>query len=189
MKKSIILSAFALAAFVAGTNKANAQEAAAPAITSTATATVNVNLAEVISIDPQSAAVTQVVNFNYLKEADYRERQNWRFPQSLIVTSTRPFDVTVKANGANFEGETDNIPVGVLNIKPVAGEGTTVNGSFFDVVLSTESQNVVSNAALGSRLDLGIDYEISAVSASSTDILGKPAGKYTQTITYTATAL
>ena len=77
----------------------------------------------------------------------------------------------------------------MLNIKPVRGEGTTVVGTFFDVALSTEPQNIISTAELGSRLDLGIDYEITAESASSTDILGKPAGTYTQTVTYTATAL
>ncbi|MCG2417937.1 peptidoglycan-binding protein LysM, partial [Aequorivita sp. F47161] len=36
---------------------------------------------------------------------------------------------------------------------------------------------------------LELDYLIPAAKSSSSDILGKPAGTYTQTVTYTATAL
>ncbi|MCX8525528.1 peptidoglycan-binding protein LysM, partial [Chryseobacterium formosus] len=41
----------------------------------------------------------------------------------------------------------------------------------------------------GSALTLNLDYMIPAAKSSSSDILGKPAGTYTQTVTYTATAL
>ena len=54
-------------------------------------------------------------------------------------------------------------------------------------VSSTQDQKLVDNAPLGSAQSLNITYSIPAAESSSNKILGKPAGTYTQNITYTAT--
>ena len=177
MKKQIIISALALGAFVLGTKNTQAQSA---------TTTVNLILSDVISIDPGSVAVGGGVDFNYPTAADYNEAKNATVENSLIVTSSKNFDVKVKADGANFVNGTNLIPVNVLQIKAVTG-GTMV-GTFNEITLSTADQTLVDNATLGAQKSLSIDYSISAEKAQ-TVLLGKPAGTYTQNVTYTATAL
>ena len=63
-----------------------------------------------------------------------------------------------------------------------------MSGTSSDVVLSTTDQMLISGADLGSQVVLELDYNIPATKSSSSDILGKPAGTYTQMVTYTATA-
>ena len=178
MKKQIIISALALGAFVLGTKNTQAQSA---------TTTVNLILSDVISIDPGSVAVGGGVDFNYPTAADYNEAKNATVENSLIVTSSKNFVVKVKADGANFVNGTNSIPVNVLQIKAVTGGGSMV-GTFKEITLSTADQVLVDNATLGAQKSLSIDYSISAEKAQ-TVLLGKPAGTYKQTVTYTATAL
>lgn len=83
---------------------------------------------------------------------------------------------------------TNVIPVNVMTIKAAAASAT-MGGTKNAVVLSVADQTLVANAPLGSTLTLNLDYTIPAAKSSSSDILGKPAGTYTQTVTYTATAL
>ncbi|MEM0518017.1 peptidoglycan-binding protein LysM [Aequorivita flava] len=182
MKNLVIISTLALGAFFFGTNNAAAQN-------NTATTTVNIILADVISIDAGSVAIGGEVAFNYVTAADYNTDTTINVPNSLKVTSTKNFDIKVKADGANFTNGTNNIPVNVLTIKPVAGGTTTMTGTPANIVLTTSDQTLISNATLGSAVVLELDYLIPAARSSSTDILGKPAGTYTQTVTYTATAL
>ncbi len=181
MKKQIIIATLALGAIVFGTNNAQAQ-----VTTATATTRVNIILNDVISIDAGSVANGGVVDFNYVTAADYNSDKTVNVPTSLKVTSTKNFDVKVKADGANFTDGTNNIPVNVLTINAAGG---TIAGTQATIVLSTTDQTLIANAPLGSALTLDLDYTIPAAKSSSADILGKPAGTYTQTVTYTATAL
>ena len=184
MKKSFAISALSFAAIVFGTTALQAQ-ATAPAV---ATATVSIKLQDVISIDPGSAAIAENVNFVYNTASDYFTDQTISKANSLKVTSTKSFDVKVKAEQAFFKSQSHEIPVNVLTIKPSTAAGT-MGGTKNTVVLSTNDQTLVSGAALGSELTLNLDYTIPAAKAKSTDILGKPAGTYTQKVIYTATTL
>lgn len=182
MRKQIFSGIFTLALLTVGFFSLSAQ-------TNTAVTTVNITLADVIAIDQtQSAAAGGTVDFAYNTAEDYNSDQTQNVPTSLVVTSTNNFNITVKANGANFVSGSDNIPVDVLTIKPVTGGTTTMEGDFSDVVLSTTDQTLISDADLGSQVVLELDYHIPAAKSSSSDILGKPAGTYTQMVTYTATA-
>ncbi|MBO6186718.1 MAG: peptidoglycan-binding protein LysM, partial [Chryseobacterium sp.] len=176
-----VIAALTLGAIVLGTNNAKAQN-------TTATTTVNITLNDVISIDAGSTAIGNTVDFNYATAADYNSDQTINKANSLKVTSTKNFNVKVKAGGANFMNGTNLIPVNVLTIKAATASGT-MGGTKSAVVLSATDQTLVTNAPLGSALTLNLDYTIPAVKSSSSDILGKPAGTYTQTVTYTATAL
>ena len=180
MKKQIAIAALSFGAIVLGTNNVHAQT------TSSATTTVNIQLADVISLTAGSG--TQTVGFNYATAADYNTEQTVNMPSALIVTSTKPFKIDVKAEGANFLNGVNVIPVNVLTIKAAAAAGT-MGGTKTAVVLSDAIKPLVANAPLGSALTLNLDYTIPASESSSAKILGKPAGKYTQTVTYTATAL
>ncbi|MCZ4317487.1 peptidoglycan-binding protein LysM [Aequorivita viscosa] len=181
MKNLVIISTLALGAFFFGTDNAQAQDV------NPATTTVNITLADVISILPSSAANGGNINFSYDTASAYHADQTKNQPNALIVTSTKTFDVAVKAGGTNFTDGTNLIPVDVLTIKPVSGGNTTMTGTQSNVVLTTNDQKIVTGATLGSEVVLDIDYEIPAAKASSPDILGKPAGTYTQTVIYTAT--
>ncbi|MCM4167649.1 hypothetical protein KCTC52924_00840 [Arenibacter antarcticus] len=179
MKKQIITATLALGAIVFGTNNVMAQNA-----TDEATATVNIQLADVISIDLGSG--TESVDFKYLTAASYNTTQTIEKPNSLIVTSTESFNINVKADGLNFKNGTEEIPVGVLWIKPATGG--EMDGNQVNVNLSNSDQALVTGASLGSEVVLNLDYEILGTDAATT-ILGKKPGTYTQTVTYTATAI
>ncbi|KUJ52153.1 hypothetical protein, partial [Chryseobacterium sp. JAH] len=142
--------------------------------------------------DSGSTAIGNTVDFNYATAADYNSDQTITKANSLKITSTKNFNVKVKAGGGSFVNGTNLIPVNVLTIKAAAAAGS-MGGTKTPVVLSETDQTLVSNAPLGSALTLNLDYTIpaskSASKSSSSDILGKPAGTYTQTVTYTATAL
>ena len=181
MKKQIVIATLAFGAILFGTNNVQAQN-------TTATTTVNITLNDVISIDAGSTAIGNSVDFNYVTAADYNTDQTITKANSLKVTSTKNFNVKVKAGGANFMNGTNLIPVNVLTIKAATAAGT-MGGTKTPVVLSATDQTLVSNAPLGSALILNLDYIIPAAKSSSSDILGKPAGTYKQTVIYTATAL
>jgi len=180
MKKQLIIATLALGAIVFGTNSAQAQSAKTA---------VNIILSDVISIDG-GVAVGGAVDFNYVTAEDYNTSKTALVPKSLIVTSTKNFDVKVKADGGFFVGGksfSDYIPVNVLTIQ--AATGGSMAGTQNTIVLSTDDQVLIGNAPLGSALTLDLDYTIPAAESSSSKILGKPAGTYTQNVTYTATAL
>lgn len=182
MKNQIVIATLALGALIFGTSNAQAQTAASANVGTT----VNIILSDVISIDAGSVANEGVVDFNYTSAEDYNAAKNVTVANSLIVTSSKNFDVKVKAEGENFVNGANLIPVDVLQVKAVSG-GTMV-GTLNDITLSNVDQVLVTNATLGAQKSLSIDYSISAAKAQ-TVLLGKPAGTYTQRVTYTATAL
>ena len=181
MTRSFAIAALTIGAFILGSNNAQAQN-------TTATTTVNITLNDVISIDNGSTASGGTVAFNYVTAADYNSEKTVAQANALKVTSTKSFDVKVKAGGANFINGTNLIPVDVLSIKAATAAGT-MGGTKSAVTLTSADQTLVANAPLGSARTLNLDYIIPAAQSSSSKILGKPAGTYTQTVTYTATAL
>ena len=180
MKKLFAIAALTFGAIVFGTN--------VQAQNTTATTTVNITLSDVISIDSGSSAIGGTVAFNYATAEAYNTAQTVAQANALKVTSTKAFNVKVKAGGASFVNGSNLIPVNVLTIKAAAAAGT-MGGTKNVVILSDADQTLVANAPLGSALTLNLDYTIPAAESSSSKILGKPAGTYTQTVIYTATAL
>lgn len=182
MKKQFIISALVFVAAIFGAQNAMAQSP-------TTTTEIQIILADVIAIENDSKAAGGQVDFTYNSVDDYNSTKTANVPNSLIVTSTKSFDINVKANGEHFENGQETIPVNVVTIIPVEGGTTTMEGTFTPVVLSTSNQKLITGASLGSKLVVDLEYEIPEVKSSSPDILGKTAGTYTQTVTYTATAL
>lgn len=182
-QKQFIVNCFLSTFIVLGIYNVSAQTSQAQ----TATTRINIVLADVLSIDPGSAANGGTVDFQYETVADYNSDKTTTVPNSLIITFTKAFDLQVKANGANFENGTNLIPVDVLTIK--RNENSNISGTSSPIVLSTQDQVLVSGVGHGSRLTLDLDYFIPKARSSSTDILGKIGGTYTQEIVYTVSAL
>lgn len=180
MKKQIFLAALSLGAVALGTKQVMAQNS------EQMSTSVNIILSDVIAMDIGSAASQGAVDFNYGSTKDYNSSKNVTVPNSLIIISSKNFDVKVKSEGTHFVSGANVIPVDILQVKAVPGGSLT--GTLNEVTLSTNDQVLVSNASLGSRQSLNIAYSISAENASRV-LLGKPQGTYTQTVTYTATAL
>ncbi len=180
MKKRIVIAALSLGATALESNQVLAQNS------EQASTSVNIILADVISMDVGSVASEGTVDFNYVNTADYNSSKNVTVPNSLVIISSKNFDVKVKSEGANFISGANVIPVDVLKVKAIAGGSLT--GTLNEVTLSTNDQLLVSNAGSGAKQSLNIAYSISAEKASKV-LLGKPKGTYTQKITYTTTAL
>lgn len=176
--KSSTLSVLFISALFLTTSFAKAQEVATK---------VNITLADVLSIDSESAANGGAVDFRYETVSDYNSQKTATVPKSLVVTFSKAFDVKVRANGEYFENGINQIPINVITIQ--RNESSTLMGKSTPIILSTTDQVLVGSAALGLKLQLDLDYIIPKAKSSSTDILGKPAGSYTQTVTYTASAL
>ncbi|MDX1365749.1 MAG: peptidoglycan-binding protein LysM [Arenibacter latericius] len=176
MKKNLVLVALVLIFMVLGSKCLRAQE--------TAMTTVNIRLADVISIDAASAARNGEVYLRYMTSSDYHTSQNATIPNSLIITSSREFDINVKPGGGSFTGAGSEIPVDVLTITAMGG---TMNGQKRSIKLKDKNQTLVKKAPMGSKLTLDLDYKIAA-KESTKKIMGKPNGIYAQTVTYTATA-
>ena len=177
MNTKIVTSAFSILFFYGGF-VAQAQEA---------TTTINLILSDVLSIDPGSAASGGEIDFHYISVDDYHSQKTATIPNSLIITVSKPFDIKVRANGESFESGSNVIPVDVLTVQ--RNQHSSVSGISKTIVLSSADQVLISNAPLGSSLTLDLDYIIPASRSSSPNILGKPAGTYTQTVTYTVTTL
>lgn len=152
-----------------------------------ATTTINLILADVISIEPGSIANGGIVDFHYENVNDYNSEKINTVANSLVITFSKPFDLKVKAHGENFENGSNAIPIDVLTIR--RNNSSRIGGTSSPIILSTQDQILLSAAGAGSKLNLDLDYIIPKARSSSADILGKPAGTYTQKITYTATAL
>jgi hypothetical protein len=110
MTKQIAITALTFGAIILGTNNVQAQN-------TTATTTVNITLNDVISIDAGSTAIGNTVAFNYVTAADYNSDQTITKANSLKVTSTKNFNVKVKAGGPNFVNGTKLNSCNVLTIK------------------------------------------------------------------------
>ncbi len=180
MKKQILIAALSLGAIVLGTDHVRAQNS------EQVTKSVNIILSDVIAMDLGTVASGGTVDFNYLNTTDYNSSKNVTVPNSLVIISSKNFDVKVKSEGTHFVSGANAIPVDVLQVKAIPGG--SLMGTMNEVTLSTTDQVLVSNASSGAKQSLNIAYSISAEKASKV-LLGKPQGTYTQKITYTATAL
>ncbi|MFC7348510.1 peptidoglycan-binding protein LysM [Chryseobacterium zhengzhouense] len=180
MKKQIFIAALSLGAISLGTDLVLAQNS------EQVSKSVNIILSDVIAMDLGSAVSEGSVDFNYVSTKDYNSSKNVTVPNSLVIISSKNFDVKVKSEGTHFVSGANLIPVDVLQVKAIPG-GSVV-GTMNEVTLSTADQVLVSNANSGAKQSLNIAYSISAEKASKI-LLGKPQGTYTQKVTYTATAL
>ena len=186
VKKQIVINLIIIGVFILSINNYQAQSSGTMSTTSnTASTELNIIISDLIAIDQGSASCEGIVDFKYVTTSDYVSAKNVIVPSSLIITSSKCFDVKVKADSENFVSGSNFIPVDILKIKAL-NDGSLL-GNLKEITLSTTDQVLVNNEPLGAKKSLNIDYSISA-SKASTVLLGTAPGTYTQTVTYTATA-
>lgn len=186
MKKQIGFISIHLGSFILGITNVQAQNATSSSLDfKPAHTIVNILLSDIISIDEGSAASQGIVDFSYVTTTDYNSAKNVMVPNSLIITSSKTFDVKVKADAENFISGSNFIPVDVILIKALSN-GNVV-GNLKEVTLSTADQILLDSEPFGAQKTIDINYSISANKAA-TVLLGTAPGIYTQKVTYTATA-
>ncbi len=180
MKKVIAIAALAISGFAA-----NAQ------VASTATQTVNLNLSNAIELTftGSGTATGAAVNLAFNTVNDYANGVA-SAAQELKVRSNKKFDVTVKANAANFTytGSTTPAPVmpvsGVLALKVSAnGTGGTIASPFSATAyngLTATAANLITAGLNGGNQTFSVMY-------NATPGFTYPAGTYTVDVVYTAT--
>lgn len=147
-----------------------------PSQTMNSAVQVNVsNLMELIVEDP---SVTLTVN----TPANYQQGVTTTKPNHVKVSSTVPYNVTVKASSSVLSSSGGvQIPVGVITI-----EGMTGQTGITPVVLSASPQVIISSANPTVDRQLNLQYRIPSTKTSN--LLNKAAGSYNTTITYTIVA-
>ena len=145
-------------------------------ISATITSNINVVVSSFLNITAQTATVSLAIN----TAEKYKSGITTTVLKQLLINSTMPYDITVKATGVKFTspvpGNTNTIDLDLLTIK----------GSGSPVTLSTTAATVISAANPQIAQELDMEYSISP--AKTTKLINKPAGTYTATITYTITA-
>ncbi|WCT10246.1 hypothetical protein [Mucilaginibacter jinjuensis] len=122
------------------------------------------------------------INLNYTGSSDYVNGIFADAAGHLTLSNTNPFDVYVKASSSTLSNGTNTIPVGVITIAPMPAYA----GSFTTVSLSATGQKILSGFVPAVDKALNVRYSIPA--ANSPQLLGKPAGTYNTTVTYSFVA-
>jgi len=144
----------------------------------TMNSSVQVNVSNLMELIVQDPSVTLTVNTT----ANYQQGVTTTKPNHVKVSSTVPYNVTVKASSSVLSSSGGvQIPVGVITI-----EGMTGQTGVTPIVLSASPQTIISSAnPIVDRL-LNLQYRIP--SAQTSNLLNKTAGSYNTTITYTIVA-
>ncbi|KIO78644.1 hypothetical protein TH53_02565 [Pedobacter lusitanus] len=144
----------------------------------TMNSSVQVNVSNIMEVVVQDPSVTLTVN----TVTKYQQGVTTTMPNHVKVSSTVPYNVTVKASSSflNSSGGVQ-IPVGVITIEGMAGQtGVT------PVVLSASPQLIISSANPVIDRLLNLQYRIPSTQTSN--LLNKAAGSYDTTITYSIVA-
>ena len=180
MKKIIIIAA----AFIGFTTAAKAQNASA-----TAQQTVQLQLSNALEITftGNNSATGSTVSLPFTTANDYANGVQ-SASQQLKVRSNKNFNVTVKANAANFSvtnagnTTTSSMPASVLEVKVSAnGTGGSIGTGFSNFKdISTTAANLITNGTYGGNQTFSVMY-------NAAPGFGYPAGTYTMDVVYTAT--
>jgi len=122
---------------------------------------------------------TTAVNLNFNTAADYKLGVSKNVTGQLSVSSTLPYNITVKANTAAFTNGSNTIPLNMLSIS-----GVNAGDNIIPVTLSTNAQNLVS----GANPVIGRSYDLKYTIPSSTALMNKAAGTYATTIVFSYVA-
>jgi hypothetical protein len=136
---------------------------------------VNVaDMAEVIVKD-------QDINLVFKTAADYKNGVYVDMPSHVSLSATSPYDIFVQASNATLSNGSNSIPVSALQISAGTNDGT----SFVPIVLNATRQRMLGILPVIDK-KINIRYSISAAEAAK--LMGKAAGTYTTSITYSLIA-
>jgi hypothetical protein len=147
-------------------------------ISQTMSSNVQVNVSNIMEVVVLGSQIDLTVN----TAAKYQQGVTTTVPNQVRLSSTVPYNITVKASGPNLSSSGGvNIPVGVITIEGMPGQtGIT------PIVLSASPQTIITSGdPIIDRL-LNLQYRIPATQTSN--LLNKAAGRYNTTITYSIVA-
>jgi hypothetical protein len=148
-----------------------------------ASSTVNIVLANVSSIKVNAAQTSVALNFS--NADDYNNGVSLAQVQHLEVTCTGGYQVTVKASGPTMINGASTIPVSTITLTPSISSGSTDAGAAFTPVsLSATPQNMITTPNGATKIYYDLRYKASG----GPQYIGKAAGTYTTTITFTIVA-
>ena len=111
----------------------------------------------------------------------YQNGNDVDVPAALTISSNQAWDLSVKAQNANFSYLTNDIPVGNFQVT-VSGEADGTNSG---ATALTTTDQVLINGASGTALSsLAVNY----AADGGAPFIGMPAGAYTNTYVFTVTA-
>lgn len=144
----------------------------------TMNSSVQVNVSNLMELIVQDPSVTLAVS----STANYQQGVTTTKPGHVKVSSTVPYNVTVKASSSVLSSSGGvQIPVGVITI-----EGMTGQTGVTPVVLSASPQPIITSANPTVDRLLNLQYRIPSTQTSN--LLNKTAGSYNTTVTYTIVA-
>lgn len=143
--------------------------------------TASYNIKETTSDLQELLVNNSTVSLTFNNVTDYKNGISVDMPSHVSVSKTTPMDVYVKASGSTLLQGANSIPASVITI-----QGTASQTGITPVQLSATAQKIYSSALPIVNSSLSIQYAISA--ANTPQVLSKPAGTYTTTITYSFTA-
>lgn len=151
-------------------------------------ATLNVTLQAIQSI--QVNPTNKVVNLAIANATDYTTgKSSGALTDHLQVLSTGLFTVSVKASGALTNGTPANdIPLSALTLTPALGSSTTtLTGQVYNTLagtLTTTDQAFIKATNGTSSAKYTVNYAL-APGTGGNNLINRPAGTYSTTITYT----
>lgn len=153
-------------------------------------ATVNINLSVQQSIIVDVASRT--VNIDIDQPEDYvNGKASTPINNHLQVVSSGGFTISATALG-NFMNGADNIPLSALTITPGIGSSTVALigelSTPATAMVATVAKTIITSTGGSADAKFPINYGISA-GTGGVNLINKPEGTYTTTITYTIAAL
>ena len=176
MKRLLQLGFVAIAAIMVTAYSSKAQ--------TTANVTLNCVLTNISSITIGSSF--QTTTLNYATAADYTSGVTVAQTGALTAISNQAYSVYVYAS-QDLKNGTNTIPVSDVTITPsFSGSNAAITCSAKALAVGSANQvKVIASTAGTTSQAYNLSY--STASAPTTDFLGKPAGTYTSTLTYTIT--
>jgi hypothetical protein len=120
------------------------------------------------------------VNLNFSATGDYTAGVTVAAPSPINISSTTPYNVTVRAS-SDFTLGGNTIPASVMTIEGIPGQtGVT------PVTLSTTAQTLISSSAPIIDRPVYLQYKIP--NTQTPNLLNKTSGQYSADVIYTVTA-
>ena len=147
-------------------------------ISKTMNSNVQVNVSNLMEVVVLNSQIDLTVN----TAAKYQQGVTTTVPNQARLSSTVPYNITVKASGPNLSSSGGvNIPVGVITIEGMPGQS-----GITPIVLSATPQTIITSGDPVIDRLLNLQYRIPATQTSN--LLNKAAGRYDTTITYSIVA-
>lgn len=123
---------------------------------------------------------TTTVNLNFNTAAAYAQGVTAIASNPVMASSTVPYSVTVTGNG-NFTSGGNTIPIGVMIV-----EGATGQTGVASLPLTNAAQSLITSA--NPVIDRAINLQFRIPSTQTSNLLNKPAGTYSTSVTFTIVA-